>query len=162
MTVSVHDRRGGEELWSRRWPWHDQHGVLAVVEALTLADTGAGGVVITQEETALTARPLTDPTPLWSIDVTDLFGSLAGRRVDPPYAFAGTGWGRRPAWVWLQRATGSVAEGTRTTHDVFVHARTGTTHALTGVFYLSADGRALSRTGDALTCYALPDPAAEA
>ncbi len=151
MTVTVHDRATGTTLWRHSWPWPETDGILASVEALTVA----GPVVATQEGDLLHARRIDDGAPLWSLPVASL-STRPEPRHGIPLSFRGTA--RRSAWIWLQDFHGSVGAGTATTADTLIDPLTGRPVRLADVFHIGRDGLALTRARDTLTCLALPLP----
>ena len=154
MTVTVHDRHTGAALWSHRWPWHDDLGILAEVQALTIADSAFGWVIVTQEGPVLYARRLADQALLWSLPVSSL-ADLPPQPPGPTFTFHWMTGRALPGWAWLQRDSGSAAAGTRTTADLLIHPVTGEHVGLTDVLYVSDEGLAVTVTGDTITCHAL-------
>ena len=158
MTVGVHDRATGSALWNRRWPYGDRLGILAVVDALSLADSSAGPVVVTQEQHVLRAWRMADGAALWELSPQSMTDPAwrSVRKSGMPRAFAGTTKSRRMPWIWLQESTGSVREGTRAYLNVFIDPLTARQVSLADVFHLREDGLAIAKTRGTITCYALP------
>jgi hypothetical protein len=158
MKVGVYDRATGNALWDRRWPYGDQLGLLAVVDALSLADSSAGPVVVTQEQHVLRAWRIADGTAIWELPPKSLIDPVwrSARKSGLPRAFAGTTKSKRTPWIWLQEPIGSVAAGTRAYLNLFIDPLTARQVSLPDVFHLREDGLAIAKTRDTVTCYALP------
>lgn len=152
MTVTVHDRATGAVLWSHRWSWPEQVGVLASVTAVTVA----GAVVAIQEGNLLCARRISDGVLLWSRPVVELSTKppQIQRRLPVPLSFRGHD--RRMAWIWLQDFHGSVGEGTAITADTLIEPRTGRSLGSESVFHVGDGGLLLARRHGTLICTALP------
>lgn len=128
-TLRVHDLRDGRLRW--------QHS--AGTAHMSVAGSMGDAVVVTLEGDFARARRLADGTRLWSRPLAALPGATGTTWLHE------TGARDRQQWVWL-----------RTDRDVFVHAATGRTVDLVDVVHLNQDGLALARSGEVVTCLALP------
>jgi hypothetical protein len=155
MRVSVQDRATGASLWERRWPWDDPlGGLLASIQALSLAGSPSGPVLATQEANDLRAWQFADGSPLWSVPLESLAapGKRSRSRANAPFSFGGTATSPLTPWIWLREYIGGSGEQYR---NSLIDPLTARQIPLPGLFYLHPDGLALTKTGDTLSCLAV-------
>jgi hypothetical protein len=139
ITVAVHDRLTGRQLWRVRWADRTApHTPVAGVADI------CGDVVLTSEGDFLRARHIEDGRQLWATVPR------------PGYRLADQGSAPATQWAWLRQARTDPVPPDREPKDLFIHALTGQYLTIGRAFHQTQDDLVLTHAGGMLTCLELP------